>query len=67
MAQFYNVKETSSLEKLIGEIDAIQAKINSQKPLAEELWTTVQEKLRIEWTYGACFFYLPLQVTHLLK
>jgi len=53
MAQFYNVEETSSLTQLIDEINAIQAKINSQKPLQEALWTTIQEKLRIEWTYDS--------------
>jgi Fic family protein len=53
MARFYNLVETSSLTHLIGEIDAIQAKINSRKPLEEELWATIQEKLRIEWTYDS--------------
>jgi len=53
MAQFYNVEETSSLLQLIDEIDAMQAKINSRKPLQEAIWATIQEKLRIEWTYDS--------------
>ncbi len=51
MPQFYHVEETSSLTQLMEEIDAIQAKITAQKPLQEAIWATIQEKLRIEWTY----------------
>ncbi len=53
MPQFYHIEETSSLTQLIEEIDTIQAKINAQKPLQEALWATIQEKLRIEWTYDS--------------
>ncbi len=53
MPEFYNPAETSSLLQLINEIDAIQAKLNAQKPLQAALWATIQEKLRIEWTYDS--------------
>jgi Fic family protein len=53
MAQFYHVEEISSLKQLIEEIDVIQAKINSLKPLQGAIWATIQEKLRIEWTYDS--------------
>jgi Fic family protein len=53
MPQFYDVEETPSLTQLIDEIDSIQAEINAQKPLQETIWTTIQEKLRIEWTYDS--------------
>lgn len=53
MPQYYNVKETSSLTQLLEEIDSIQAKINSLKPVQKALWATIQEKLRIEWTYDS--------------
>ncbi|MGH7451556.1 MAG: Fic family protein [bacterium] len=53
MPQFYHVEETSSLTQLLEEIDTIQAKINAQKPLQEAIWATIQEKLRIEWTYDS--------------
>ncbi|MDZ7360400.1 MAG: Fic family protein [candidate division KSB1 bacterium] len=53
MAQFYNVEETLSLTQLLEEIDTLQEKINSQKPFQEAIWSTIQEKLRIEWTYDS--------------
>ncbi|MGH7496640.1 MAG: Fic family protein [bacterium] len=53
MSQFYNVVEAPSLTQLMNEIDAKQAEINAQKPLHEAIWATIQEKLRIEWTYGS--------------
>lgn len=53
MPQFYTVEETSSLTQLLDEIDTIQEKINAQKPLKEAIWATIQEKLRIEWTYDS--------------
>ena len=53
MPQFYNVEKTSSLAQLMEEIDTLQAKINAQKPLQEAIWATIQEKLRIEWTYDS--------------
>jgi Fic family protein len=53
MVHFYSVKETSSMRQLIDEIDAIQAKINSLRPLQGAIWSTIQEKLRIEWTYDS--------------
>jgi len=53
MSKPYSVEQTSSLTKLLAEIDDTQAKIDSQKPLREEIWPTIQEKLRIEWTYDS--------------
>ena len=53
MPQFYNVEAPSSLTQLLAEIDTLQAKINTQKPLQEAIWATIQEKLRIEWTYDS--------------
>ncbi len=51
MPQFYHAEETPSLTQLLEEIDTIQSEINAQKPLQEAIWATIQEKLRIEWTY----------------
>lgn len=53
MPQFYQVEETPSLRKLFEAIDAAQAKVNAQKPLQTAIWATIQEKLRIEWTYDS--------------
>jgi len=53
MTQFYHIEESPSLKKLLGEIDLSQIKINSLKPLQAEIWATIQEKLRIEWTYDS--------------
>jgi len=53
MIQYYHVEEISSLTKLFEEIDSLQVKINSLKPLEGAIWATIQEKLRIEWTYDS--------------
>lgn len=53
MPLFYQVEETPSLRQLLEAIDAAQAKVNAQKPLQTAIWTTIQEKLRIEWTYDS--------------
>ncbi len=53
MPEFYSVEENSPLLQLMEEIETIQAKINSQKPLQAAVWATIQEKLRIEWTYNS--------------
>jgi Fic family protein len=53
MSQFYQVEENPSLNKLLEEIDSLQGKINSLKPLQAAIWATIQEKLRIEWTYDS--------------
>lgn len=53
MPQFYQVEETPSLTQLLEAIDAAQAKVNAQKPLQAAIWATIQEKLRIEWTYDS--------------
>lgn len=53
MPQFYQVEETPSLTQLLEAIDAAQAKVNAQKPLQTAIWATIQEKLRIEWTYDS--------------
>ena len=39
------------MARLIEKIDAVQVKINAQKPLRVAVWTTIQEKLRLKWTY----------------
>lgn len=53
MLTFYYIAEPPPLLQLLNEIDALQAKINAQKPLHAALWATIQEKLRIEWTYDS--------------
>lgn len=50
---FYTIKETPLLKQVIAEIDALQAKIDSLRPLQSTVWATIQEKLRIEWTYDS--------------
>lgn len=53
MSQFYQVEENPSLYKLLEEIDSLQAKINSLKLVQGAIWGTIQEKLRIEWTFDS--------------
>lgn len=51
--QFYTAERTSLLNSLLHEIGTIQGKIDRQKPFQSAIWNTIQEKLRIEWTYDS--------------
>ncbi len=53
MNEYYNYKKTSSIKHLLNDIDSIQAKIDAQKPFEQSIWQTIQEKLKIEWTYDS--------------
>ncbi len=53
MPKFYNLAEPPPLLQFLHEIDALQATITTQQPLHAALWATIQEKLRIEWTYDS--------------
>lgn len=53
MTRFYEVAETPALRHLLNEIDETQAKIDSARALQKDLWATIQEKVRIEWTYDS--------------
>jgi hypothetical protein len=41
------------LKKQLHKIDEFQKQINAQKSLQPALWATIQEKLRINWTYDS--------------
>ncbi|MDM8561343.1 Fic family protein [Candidatus Parabeggiatoa sp. HSG14] len=53
MYQFPPIQETSQLTKQINRIDELQSQITQHKPIQPSLWTTIQEKLRMEWTYNS--------------
>lgn len=44
---------TKSYISLFNNIDSLQALISKKRPLSEALLATIQEKLRIEWTYNS--------------
>lgn len=51
MQQFYSIKNSERLDPLLQEIDLLRKKIDEKKPLDLELWSAIQAKLRIEWTF----------------
>jgi len=51
--QFYTLQETPSLNEQLKKAAALKAEIESCRPLAGNLWETIQEKLRLEWTYNS--------------
>lgn len=53
MNQFYTVEQTPELQKLLQKADELKAEIDQQKPLSVGVWETVQEKLRVDWTYNS--------------
>jgi len=53
MSSFYIIQETPELTKLLTTIDEFKLQIETKKPLQPTLWSTIQEKLRVEWTYNS--------------
>ena len=53
MSSFYTIENTPELKTQLNTIAQLQSQINAQKPLQPTLWATIQEKLRIEWTYNS--------------
>lgn len=51
MQQSYEIKSSYQLEKLLQEIDAFQSKIDRRKPIEPDLWSVIQTKFRVGWTY----------------
>ena len=49
----YEVAESSEVEALIDQAEALKQQIDQARPLAPELWQTIQEKLKISWTYNS--------------
>jgi Fic family protein len=53
MSSSYTIPETPKLNKLLQIIDDFKLQIDRQKPLQPTLMFTIQEKLRVEWTYNS--------------
>ena len=53
MSSSYTIPETAELNKLLTTIDDFKLQIDRQKPLQPTLMFTIQEKLRVEWTYNS--------------
>ena len=53
MELFYNIQKTPALFNLLQQIDALRNEIERKRPFAPELWSTIQEKIRIDWTYDS--------------
>ena len=51
MQQFYEIRPPQRPEKLLRDIDVLRGKIDNRKPLEPDLWSVIQKKLRIDWTY----------------
>lgn len=51
MNKSYQFKSTPAIAQSIDRIDSIRIKISEKKPFETSLWQTIQEKLKIEWTY----------------
>jgi Fic family protein len=41
------------VQKQLVEVDQQRAQIEAQKPLKPELWSAIQQKLRVDWTYDS--------------
>jgi len=53
MKDFYTISETPRLKQLLHEIDELKAKIDSMRSMRPDIWGTIQQKLKIDWTYDS--------------
>lgn len=53
MPNSYAIPETPELRRLFQKADDLKAQIDLLHPLANGVWETIQEKLRIDWTYNS--------------
>jgi len=53
MHRFYTFQKNLNLKEQLNQIDELQSQIEAQKPLQPELWATIQQKLRVDWTYDS--------------
>jgi Fic family protein len=53
MHRFYTLQKSLKLKEQLNHIDELQSQIEAQKPLQPELWATIQQKLRVDWTYDS--------------
>jgi len=49
----YTLQDTLALREKLKNINQLQQDIDAKKPLQSALWPTIQEKLRIDWTYDS--------------
>jgi Fic family protein len=50
---FYYLEISDSINASIEEAEAMKRQIEEMKPLQTDVWKTIQEKLRIDWTYDS--------------
>lgn len=53
MPVFYALPETPELRQILQKADDLKAEMGRLRPLAEGVWETIQEKLRVDWTYNS--------------
>ena len=53
MQAFYSCPPTERIQEQCAAIDELKARIDGQKPLDPSLWKSIQNKLRISWTYDS--------------
>ncbi len=49
----YQTLEIASFQELLRQVDELQVQIDIQKPLSTDVWETIQQKLKIDWTYDS--------------
>jgi len=49
----YSIKENISIEKYSSHAHVLKNEINNNRPIEENLWKTIQEKLSVSWTYNS--------------
>lgn len=53
MNDFNIINSSRELEEKLKQVDDLKKEIDARKPLKPEIWSTIQKKLKIEWTYDS--------------
>lgn len=49
--KFYSFQETIEIKKLLKNVDDLKSQIDSHRPLQDDIWNTIQDKLMIDWNH----------------
>jgi len=53
MKEFYTISVTPILKLLLQKTDELKTQIDLMRPMRPDIWGTIQQKLKIDWTYDS--------------
>ncbi|WP_051284010.1 Fic family protein [Desulforegula conservatrix] len=53
MNEFYTINTSPELDDRLKQVDHLKNAIDQRRPLKPDIWSTIQNKLKIDWTYDS--------------